>query len=437
MTNNVNNTSKIVQSLDQSYWGIVKRQFKKNKLAVYSLKFVYFIVFVGFFADFLASDKPLYCTINDNSYFPIFRTYLVNLGVAKFPTDMAQVNWAETTFETEIRTLIPYSPQYMDLKNKDYVSPFDNQDITSFRWRHWLGTDNLGRDVMAGMIHGTRTAMLVGIISMSISTLIGIIFGAIAGYFGDRGLQMSRIRFWLNIAFFFIGLWYAFFVRSYHLSSALSNGLGLFFLQLILSLIILSFFLLLANLIAVPLKKIPALGMRVNVPVDIMISRLIEIKVAIPTMLLILSIVAVMKSPSVLLVMVIIGLTSWTGIAKYTRAELLKVRSLEYIDAAQALGYSRIRTIFRHALPNSLSAVLVAVAFGIAGAILLESSLSFLGLGVRPEDVTWGSMITGARGYFKAWWLAIFPGLAIFLTVTIFNLLGEGLTDAMDPRLKQ
>jgi peptide/nickel transport system permease protein len=168
-----------------------------------------------------------------------------------------------------------------------------------------------------------------------------------------------------------------------------------------------------------------------------MISRLIEIKVAIPTMLLILSIVAVMKSPSVLLVMVIIGLTSWTGIAKYTRAELLKVRSLEYIDAAQALGYSRIRTIFRHALPNSLSAVLVAVAFGIAGAILLESSLSFLGIGVRPEDVTWGSMITGARGYFKAWWLAIFPGLAIFLTVTIFNLLGEGLTDAMDPRLKQ
>jgi peptide/nickel transport system permease protein len=164
---------------------------------------------------------------------------------------------------------------------------------------------------------------------------------------------------------------------------------------------------------------------------------LIEIKVSIPTLLLILSIVAVMKSPSILMVMVIIGFTGWMGIAKYTRAELLKVRSLEYIQAAQSLGYSEWRTIFKHALPNSLSSVLVAIAFGIAGAIILESSLSFLGIGMRPEDVTWGSMLSSARGFFKAWWLAIFPGLAIFITVTVFNLLGEGLTDAMDPRLKQ
>jgi peptide/nickel transport system permease protein len=168
-----------------------------------------------------------------------------------------------------------------------------------------------------------------------------------------------------------------------------------------------------------------------------MVSRLIEVKVSIPTLLLILSIVAVMSRPNILMVMVIIGFTSWTGIAKYTRAELLKVRSLEFIQAAQSLGYSELRTIFKHALPNSLSSVLVAIAFGVASAILLESSLSFLGIGMRPEDVTWGSMLSAARGYFKAWWLAIIPGFAIFVTVTVFNLLGEGLTDAMDPRLKQ
>jgi peptide/nickel transport system permease protein len=179
------------------------------------------------------------------------------------------------------------------------------------------------------------------------------------------------------------------------------------------------------------------LGKKIDVPVDILISRLIEVKVSIPTMLLILSIVAVMKSPSILMVMVIIGLTSWTSIAKYTRAELLKVRSLEFIQAAQSLGYGEWRTIFKHALPNSLSSVLVSIAFGVAGAILLESSLSFLGIGMKPEDVTWGSMLSSARGYFKAWWLAIFPGMAIFITVTIFNLLGEGLTDAMDPRQKK
>ncbi|MFN5847593.1 MAG: ABC transporter permease, partial [Chitinophagales bacterium] len=191
------------------------------------------------------------------------------------------------------------------------------------------------------------------------------------------------------------------------------------------------------NLIAVLLKRIPFFGKKVNVPVDIMISRLIEVKVSIPTLLLILSIVAVMSRPNILMVMVIIGFTSWTGIAKYTRAELLKVRSLEFIQAAQSLGYSEMRTIFKHALPNSLSSVLVAIAFGVASAILLESSLSFLGIGMRPEDVTWGSMLSAARGYFKAWWLAIIPGFAIFVTVTVFNLLGEGLTDAMDPRQKQ
>lgn len=425
------------KAADQSYWGIVKRQFKKNRVAVWSLRMMYVIVFIGLFADFLANDKPFFCRINGNSYFPIFKSYGVNLGLTKYPSELSNVNWQDVKYDFVIRTPIPYSPQNLDLKNKDYKSPFDEQDVESSRWRHYLGTDNLGRDVMAGMIHGTRTAMLVGIISMSISVMIGIFFGALAGYYGDKGMQMSRARFWLSILALLLGFYYAFGVRSYNLSKALNSGLGGFFVQFIISLLILIGIFALFNLLATVLKKIPFLAKKVNVPVDIMVSRLIEVKVSIPTLLLILSIVAVMSRPNILMVMVIIGFTSWTGIAKYTRAELLKVRSLEYIQAAQSLGYSEFRTIFKHALPNSLSSVLVAIAFGVAGAILLESSLSFLGIGMRPEDVTWGSMLSSARGYFKAWWLAIFPGMAIFITVTIFNLLGEGLTDAMDPRQKQ
>lgn len=425
------------KAADQSYWGIVKRQFKKNRVAVWSLRMMYVIVFIGLFADFLANDKPFFCRINGNSYFPIFKSYGVNLGLTKYPSELSNVNWQDVKYDFVVRTPIPYSPQNLDLKNKDYKSPFDEQDVESSRWRHYLGTDNLGRDVMAGMIHGTRTAMLVGIISMSITVLIGIFFGALAGYYGDKGLQMSRARFWLSILGLLLGVYYAFGVRSYYLSKALNAGLGGFFIQLILSLLILIGIFAFFNLLATVLKKIPFLAKKVNVPVDIMVSRLIEVKVSIPTLLLILSIVAVMSRPSILMVMVIIGITGWTSIAKYTRAELLKVRSLEFIQAAQSLGFSEFRTIFKHALPNSLSSVLVAIAFGVAGAILLESSLSFLGIGMRPEDVTWGSMLSSARGYFKAWWLAIFPGFAIFITVTIFNLLGEGLTDAMDPRQKQ
>ncbi len=429
--------NKTSEKIDQSYWGIVKRQFKKNKMAVWSLRMVYVIMFIGIMADFIANDKPFFCRINGNSYFPIFKSYGVALGIAKYPPELSNVNWNEVKYDFVIRTPIPYSPQNLDLKNKDYKSPLDEQDVESSAWRHHLGTDNLGRDVLAGMVHGTRTAMLVGIISMSISVIIGIFFGALAGYFGDKGLQMSRGRFWLSIFGLLLGIYYAFGVRSFYLSKALAAGMGVFLIQLIISLVMLIGILTLFNGIAVLLKRIPFFGRKVNVPVDILVSRLIEVKVSIPTLLLILSIVAVMSRPNILMVMIIIGFTSWPNIAKYTRAELLKVRSLEFIQAAQSLGYSELRTIFKHALPNSLSSVLVAIAFGIAAAILIESMLSFLGIGMRPEDVTWGSMLSGARGYFKAWWLAIIPGFAIFVTVTVFNLLGEGLTDAMDPRLKQ
>jgi peptide/nickel transport system permease protein len=165
--------------------------------------------------------------------------------------------------------------------------------------------------------------------------------------------------------------------------------------------------------------------------------RLIEIVNSIPGLLLILSIVAIIEEQSVFYIMAIIGLIGWTGIARFIRAELLRVRNLEYIEAAQALGYSEWRIIARHAIPNALTPVLITIAFGVASAILMEAFLSFLGIGVAAEEVTWGSLLNLARSKFSAWWLAIFPGLAIFVTVTVFNLLGEGLTDALDPRRKQ
>ena len=134
--------------------------------------------------------------------------------------------------------------------------------------------------------------------------------------------------------------------------------------------------------------------------------------------------------------MVIIGLTSWTGIARFTRAELLRIRNLEYISASNALGFSSIRTIFKHALPNALAPVFVSIAFGIASAILVEASLSFLGIGVPDDIVTWGALLNLGRQNLEAWWLIIYPGIAIFVTITIYNMIAESLRDALDPRLK-
>lgn len=420
---------------DQGYWTIVKRQFRKNRPAVWSLRLVYVIIVIGLLADFLANEKPLYCKIDGKTFFPVLKDYAVGMGLSRWSAEFAFADWKALQYDAVIWPPIPYSPTEMDIYNVQYVGPFEKQEVKSWRWKHLMGTDEIGRDVLAGMIHGTRVAMLVGIVSMSIAAVIGIVLGSLAGYFGDQRLKISRGRLYANIVFLFIAFFYAFSVRGYALSNAFEEGMFPFIVQFHISMFYFLLIMAVPNVAAVFLKKIPFSGTRVSVPLDIIISRLIEIFISIPRLLLILSVVAIAK-PSIMLVMVIIGATSWTGIARFIRGELLRVRSLEYIEAAQALGYSEARIIFRHAIPNSLTPVLIDIAFGVAGAILVESALSFLGIGVQAEVVTWGKLLSLARQAPEAWWLAIFPGFAIFITVTVFNLLGEGLTDALDPRLK-
>lgn len=422
--------------LDQSYWGIVKRQFNKNRLAVWSLRSVYLIIFVGVFADFIANEKPLYCKYNGNTYFPVLRQYLVDLNLAQWPKDLINADWQNLKYESVIYPPIPYSPEKTDFRNSDYKGPFDEQDVAGKRWRHHLGTDQIGRDVMSGIVHGTRIAMLVGVVSMTIASILGIVMGALAGYYGDERFKVSRIRLILNLFVLPLAMFYAFATRSYIMKDAFAESFGSFGVQFFISLLIFTAIMAAPNLLTIVLKRIPMMGNKITIPLDIIISRAIEIIISIPTLLLILSICAIATKPSIMLIMVIIGFTGWTGIARYIRAELLRVRSLEFIEAAQSLGFSEMRIMFRHAIPNSLTSVLITIAFGVANAILAESSLSYLGIGTQADTVTWGKLLSLSREYSPAWWLAIFPGFTIFFTVTIFNLLGDGLTDAMDPRQK-
>ncbi|MCB9032458.1 MAG: ABC transporter permease [Chitinophagales bacterium] len=420
----------------EAYWAFVKRQFNKNKRAVFSLYLVGFMAFIALFADFIANEKPIYCKYNDKSYFPILIDYGVQLGIKKWPKDLQNINWIDTDFQKVVRPPIPYSATTQDIINAGFVSPFEKQDVPSVRWRHWLGTEALGRDVLSALIHGTRIAFAVGIVSMSIASLIGIILGALAGYFGDNRILISRATAIMLLPGIIFGWFYAFSTRSYILSDSLKVS-GLKFLgNLLLSFVIFFGAIILSWLVGKLLQFIPWFKKKIAVPMDIIVQRLIEILVSIPRLFLVIAIVAIAK-PSIFLVMVVIGLTSWTGIARFIRAELLKVRSLEYIEAAEALGYSRKRILLRHAIPNSLSSVLIAIAFGIASAILIESFLSFIGLGIPPETLSWGKLLSLARGGKSQLWVAIFPGMAIFITVTLFNLIGEGLTDAIDPKQKR
>lgn len=426
-------------------------QFKKNKPAFYSYRLLIVLAIVALISPYVATDQPLYCKYKGVSMFPAF-SFSNNCEVKdsrsgeteNIQYDIAE--WKKMDAEEIIFAPVPYAPNKTDYDNANYASPNGPQSFTNkagetvempTRFRHWLGTNKGGEDVLSGLINGTRISLTIGILSMGIASLLGILLGALAGYFGDRKLQTTRGAFWTFLLGIILAWYYGFSVRSYSITDGFARSSFSMLVQLLYSLIIFIFVLFIFFLIGKLLGKIPLLNTKVHIPVDSIISRCIEILISMPLLILIISVAAIAKEKSIINIMVIIGLTGWTPIARLTRAEFLRVSNLEYIQAAKSMGFKEFRIIFKHALPNAIAPALVAIAFGIASAILIESSLSFLGVGVPPSTVTWGSLLNAGREQYNAWWLVIFPGLAIFVTVTIYNLLGEGLRDALDPRLKR
>jgi peptide/nickel transport system permease protein len=171
--------------------------------------------------------------------------------------------------------------------------------------------------------------------------------------------------------------------------------------------------------------------------VDSLIMRFVDIMLCFPTFFLILAVIALLE-PNIWNIMIIIGITGWMGVARLVRADFLSLKERDFVVAEKALGAKDFRIIFRHILPNALAPVFVAATLGVAGAILTESALSFLGIGVQPPTPSWGNILTAGKDNIEiAWWLSLYPGMAILITVLGYNLLGEGIRDAIDPRLKR
>lgn len=221
---------------------------------------------------------------------------------------------------------------------------------------HPLGTDQLGRDVLARMLYGARVSLAVGFVSVGIATAIGIVLGSVAGY--NAGLM------------------------------------------------------------------------------DAVIMRLVDLMLVFPRFFLLLAVLAFL-TPSIWTIMAVIGLTSWMGVTRLVRAEFLSLKEREFVLWSQSVGANGFRVIWRHILPNAMAPVLVAMTLGIPAAILTESGLSFLGIGVQPPFATWGNILNEGKDAIEiAWWLSVYPGMAILVTVLAYNLLGEGVRDALDPRLR-
>ena len=394
---------------------------RRGRATRWSVYMLFFLLFIAVTADFLANEKPLYCKVGGETQFPVLKDYGVRMGLTSWDAKYIRTEWSAHDYEVVWMPLIPYSPTSLDRKNTLFKSPFSEQDISSLRYRHWLGTDKLGRDVMAGMIHGTRVAMMVGILSMLVAGFIGLLMGSIAGYFGNEKLRISIIKVLLIIPSILLGIFYGFIARRYVLTEGAFGwevGKGiLIFIGVLVA------FYLLGSL----LEKLPGLNKKITLPVDGMVMRTIEVFNSIPGLFILLAVLSILEGASIFNIIFIIGFLGWTVTARFVRAEFMRIRNLPYVQAAESMGFSSWRVIWKHALPNSMTPVYITIAFGMASAILAEATLSFLGIGVAFDAFTWGKMLNIARSHFSAWWLVIFPGIGIFVTVTVFNLIGDGL----------
>lgn len=328
----------------------VFKLYSNDKAAFSAIVIVLLFAFIAAAAPILASKLP-WLVISNNSGIEMPTSPLLHAIIhPRKRIILERTDYRKLASEEKISAIfppVPFSP---------YETNLDNfLDAPSFsRFGHPLGSDSLGRDVAARLMHGATNSMLVGLIAVGLAFIIGVLIGAMAGYFGG----------WTDLA----------------------------------------------------------------------LSRFIEIVICFPTLILIMAVLALIK-PSLVTIMVVIGLTGWTGIARVMRGEFLKRRGGDFVLAARLAGASHVRLILKHILPNSLAPLIVMAAFDIAGAVLLESSLSFLGIGVPAPEPSWGDILKNSQEYPDiAWWLVVFPGTCIFLVVVAFNFLGDWLRKALNPR---
>jgi peptide/nickel transport system permease protein len=356
------------------------------------------------FGPLIANERPYLCVLDGKTYFPLF-TGITEAELSVRHPAHSPVDWHETAFVRIWRAPVPFSYNTIDLDAGTFVPP--GASAASLRGAtHWLGTDSLGRDVLAGMVRGCRVSLVIGFGAMLLALLLGVPLGAVAGYAGNAGWRMTWGQLILVVMLAAAGI-----IVGY---SPLRSGLKIVVQGLVAGIAI-----------GILLLRKPVERGGAAFPADRAVMALISILDGFPGLFLILIVLAVLPVQGWLAVTLVLAGLRWPVMARYMRAEVLKARSMPHIQSAKLLNLPDRRILWAHIVPYALRPVLVSFIFGVASAIVAESSLSYLGIGLAADELNWGRLLAQARNHGDAWWLVVFPGAAISMTLIALHVIAE------------
>lgn len=362
-------------------------------------------VLLALLAPVLANNKPIVVIDSGTVYFPIF-TESLDHKYSATPTD----------YSFAIHPPVPFLPSDVDLDHSGQA-PFVLNPSNPWFFNHWLGTDELGRDVLAQLIYGCRSSMSIAVGAMAVALILGLLVGTLGGFWQGRFLSISLWKILLFVPLFGYSI-YSLLIFGIQHTVAGSAFLALFLLILLL---------VWRQFARTRQQKTPqATRFQVSVSPDRWAVALINFFTTIPGYFALLAFLALWPQPTRLNIAVILGLLMWPTLARLTRASIISVRSSGFVESAQSLGFSSVRVTLRHMLPNAIQPTLVALSFGVGGAIVAESFLSFVG--IAPAEMTsWGTLLAKVRAYPNMWWLSVFPGLSILAAILSFYRLANYL----------
>lgn len=356
------------------------------------------MVFLGLTSKFIAHQRPIWCVLEGKTHWPLPETLLSDRINTLYATYDEQNKWQQLPATDRIMPIIPFSAAVTS----------SDRNLPPLRVvngvRHWLGTDEFGRDVAAGLVSGTQTALFTALLSLLVAFLLGGTLGGLAGYFGDDRLKVSLSALLVSPATVLVGVFLLFFSRK--TQNGTLSSLHIATIIALLSAV--------AVTLITALKKWKIGQQPRRIPLDMLVMRTAELFESVPVLIILLVAASAMQERTLTKIIILIGVLMWTGTARFLRAELLKVREMDYIRAVQRLGIPEWRVLFKHAIPNAMRPVFLMLALSASGAIQIESALSFLNLGsTDSEVVTWGAMLHSARQNIELWWVWLPPGIMI------------------------